>query len=109
MRPGRSAYHLAPLVALVIVAMLLGWRAPQFWSADNLLSIGVQSAVILILAIGQTLVIISGGIDLSVGSVVALAGTVVALAMAHGVPPVPASLVGMAVGASVGLFNGGIV
>src|SRR5205809_193992 len=58
-----SAYHLAPLLALVSAAVLLGWRAPQFWSADNLLSIGVQSAVIRILAIGQTLVIIAGGID----------------------------------------------
>jgi ribose transport system permease protein len=109
-RLGRSpAYHLAPLVALLLVTVLLGWRAPLFWSTDNLLSIGVQSAVILILAIGQTLVIISGGIDLSVGSVVALAGTVAALAMAHGVPPELASLAGMAVGALVGLFNGAIV
>jgi ribose transport system permease protein len=108
-RTRSPAYHLAPLLALVLAAVLLGWRAPQFWSADNLLSIGVQSAVILILAIGQTLVIIAGGIDLSVGSVVALAGTAAALLMAHGVPPVPASLVGIVAGALVGLFNGGIV
>jgi ribose transport system permease protein len=101
--------QLAPLAALVGVALLLGWRVPQFWSSENLLGIGVQSAVILILAIGQTLVIISGGIDLSVGSVVALSGTVAALAMSRGVPPVPGALLGVAAGAGVGLFNGVVI
>jgi ribose transport system permease protein len=104
-----ASYQLAPLAALLLVALALGWRAPQFWTTDNLLSIGVQSAVILILAIGQTLVIISGGIDLSVGSVVALSGTVAALVMSRGVPPLPAALAGIAAGAGAGLFNGAIV
>jgi ribose transport system permease protein len=104
-----ASLQLAPLVALGVVALLLGWRVPAFWSRENLLGIGVQSAVILILAIAQTLVIIAGGIDLSVGSVVALAGTVAALAMSRGMPPLPASLLGLAAGAGVGGFNGAVV
>jgi ribose transport system permease protein len=104
-----ASLQLAPLVALLFVALLLGWRVPQFWSRENLLSIGVQSAVILILAIAQTLVIIAGGIDLSVGSVVALSGTVAALFMSREVPPLAASLLGLAAGAGVGLFNGAVI
>jgi ribose transport system permease protein len=106
---GKASAFFAPVAALVVVALLLGWRAPQFWTPENLLSIGVQSAVIMILAIGQTLVIISGGIDLSVGSTVALSGTVAALLMSREIPPLPAALAGVAAGAGVGLFNGVIV
>jgi ribose transport system permease protein len=104
-----AALQLAPLVALGAVALLLVWRVQAFWSGENLLGIGLQSAVILILAIAQTLVIIAGGIDLSVGSVVALSGTVAALAMSRGGPPLPASLLGLAAGAGVGAFNGGVI
>jgi ribose transport system permease protein len=74
---------------------------------DSLQDIGKQAAVIVIVGIGQTLVIIAGGIDLSVGAVVAFSGTLAAMLMLnHGVPPAAAALAGTLAGGAIGFFNG---
>jgi ribose transport system permease protein len=103
------------LRARVVSAPTYGW--PVFLKADNLRNIANQIAVIAILAIGMTMVIITGGIDLSVGSLVALSAVVATLliekafgaldATAPGM--VLACLAGVAVCGLVGLFNGVMV
>ncbi len=93
------------LVFLAIVAYL-SLSTSSFLSTANILAILVSTSLIAIVACGQTFVIITGGIDLSSGSVVALSGVVAGMALQAGVP-VPAAVgIGILVGAGCGLFNG---
>ncbi|MFM7521152.1 MAG: ABC transporter permease [Planctomycetota bacterium] len=93
------------------------YRWPNFLKSENLLNIANQIAVIAILAVGMTLVILTGGIDLSVGSIIALASVVTAIVVRDwcgGVAAGPggmlmAGLVGIAVGAACGAVSGGVV
>ncbi|MCC6446197.1 MAG: ABC transporter permease [Armatimonadetes bacterium] len=102
----RLLEKLAPLVALIVLVTLLAVLSPTFRTTGNLWTVARQTAVICIIAIGETFVIIAGGIDLSVGSVAALAGAVGALAMLK-IPSVPVGiLVGMLTGALCGFVNG---
>ena len=72
---------LAPLSFLLLLSILLAIFVPHFKDRDNLKNIAIQAAVVAILACGQTAVIISGNIDLSVGSVMAFSGIAAAQAM----------------------------
>ena len=106
----RLASTLAPLTFLLLLGLILSRIAPNFATRDNLKQIAVQSAVIAILACGQTAVIISGNIDLSVGAVMAFAGVTAAAAMTqHGVGVWPAVLLacvsGLLAGAATGLIT----
>ena len=64
--------RLTPVISLMVLMSILTVLSPYFLTVDNLLAVGVQMAVIVILAIGEMVVIITSGIDLSVGSVLAL-------------------------------------
>ncbi|MCX4454217.1 substrate-binding domain-containing protein [Streptomyces sp. NBC_01340] len=98
---------LTALIALVIAMTAL---SGDFLTTDNLLNIGVQAAVVAILAFGSTFVIVSAGIDLSVGSVAALSATVLAwMATSEGVPVWIAVILSVAVGIACGLVNGFMV
>jgi len=99
---------LAPLAALLLVTLYFTWRTGGlFLRGENLTDIGQQAAIIVIVGVGQTLVIISGGIDLSVGAVMAFTGTLAAALMLRGeLAPAVAATVGTAAGGLVGLFNG---
>jgi ribose transport system permease protein len=102
--------QLAAAGALIVVFVFLSIASPVFLTADNLFNIGVQTSYTAVIAIGITLVIITAGIDLSVGSVAALSGVVGVVLMANaGVPVVPAILGGILVGAACGLVNGLLV
>jgi ribose transport system permease protein len=82
----------------------------DFLTTDNLLNVGVQAAVTAILAFGVTFVIVSAGIDLSVGSVAALSATVLAWsATQHGVPVFLAVVLAIATGIAAGLVNGFLI
>ena len=72
-----------------MVFVFLSFASPVFLSADNLFNIGSQTAVMAVIAIGMTLVIITAGIDLSVGSVSALSGVLGVMMMAQAGLPVP--------------------
>lgn len=96
-----------PLGGLVLLCAVMAALSPSFLTVTNFFNVGTQIAVILILALGQTFVIVSGGIDLSVGSVLALAGVVFGWATAvAGLPLLPALLLGLGAGAAAGLVNG---
>jgi len=99
----------APLIALVALSTVLSLYDPNFRKLENLSNIGFQTAVIVTLAAGQTLVIIAGGIDLSVGSVLALVGVVTALLLAAERPIALAVAAGLIVGVGCGFVNGFLV
>jgi ribose transport system permease protein len=102
--------QLAAAGALIVVFVFLSFASPVFLSADNLFNIGSQTAVVAVIAIGVTLVIITAGIDLSVGSVSALSGVLGVMMMAQAGLPVPVAILGgTLVGATCGLVNGLLV
>lgn len=97
------------LIGLVIIFVVFACLSPVFLTGPNIINIMQQSAINAIVALGMTLVIISAGIDLSVGPVAALAAVVCASMMVAGVP-VPVALIGsLLVGALYGVFNGFLI
>ncbi|MEV5463358.1 ABC transporter permease/substrate-binding protein [Streptomyces sp. NPDC002788] len=95
------------LTALIVLVTAMSALSGDFLTTDNLLNVGVQAAVTAILAFGVTFVIVSAGIDLSVGSVAALSATVLAWsATSAGVPVFLAVLLAIATGIVCGLVNG---
>jgi ribose transport system permease protein len=102
--------RLMPFAALLAVFCIFAVIAPaSFSSFRNIELIIRQTTIVGIAAIGMTLVIVSGGIDLSVGSVVALVTVVVAYLLQHDCSPLLAALIGVAAGAACGLFNGALI
>jgi ribose transport system permease protein len=102
--------QLAAAGALIVVFVILSIASPEFLTADNLFNVGSQTAVVAVIAVGMTLVIITAGIDLSVGSVAALSGVAGAILMVSYGLPVPVGILGgVFVGAACGLVNGLLV
>jgi ribose transport system permease protein len=101
------------LVGLVIVALTFGVLiGPQFFAAANLELMARQAAIVCVAALGMTMVIVAGGIDLSVGSIVALSTVVTALLLVHDASAggaLLAALGAVAVGAVCGALNGVLV
>ena len=99
-----------PLVGLVFVVIVFGLLRPRtFLTWDNFEVMLLQTAVVGTAALGMTLIIISGGIDLSVGSNIALCTVAVALLLNSGASPLIAVLGGIFVGASCGALIGGLI
>lgn len=92
------------LTALVWAGLAL--FAPRFLTAHNITNILRQVSIVSVIAFGELFTVIIAGIDLSVGSLAALSGVVLAILVASGVPLVLAIIAGLAVGAIVGLING---
>ena len=98
------------MVAVLLLSFLLSIASPYFLTTGNLTNILVQASVIALLAGGQTFVILTGGVDLAVGALTALAGAVAGhLMIKLGVDVYLALGVALAIGAAVGLFNGYLV
>ena len=97
---------LASLLSLFIIVIVLTILSPNFLTMDNILSIGLQMSVIAIMSVGQVWIIISGGIDLSVGSIMALSGVITTMMIAAGVNMFVASMCGILMGAFCGFING---
>ncbi|TMD66150.1 MAG: ABC transporter permease, partial [Chloroflexi bacterium] len=96
------------LVLLIFIAVLI-LTTSDFLTLTNLDNLVRQVAVFAILSIGQLFVILTGGIDLSVGSVLGLSGGVTVLLLVGGVPIPLAILAGLVIGLVVGLINGLLV
>jgi ribose transport system permease protein len=94
------------LAALVIMLLVLTIAIPQFGQWGNIVNITRNFSFVGIVAMGMTLVILTGGIDLSVGSVWAMTAVLTASLMSSGWSMVPAILVGLLGSAAVGMFNG---
>jgi ribose/xylose/arabinose/galactoside ABC-type transport system permease subunit len=101
---------LGPVIGLLFVFFLFAVLQPKtFLSIDNFQVILLNTAVVGIAALGSTIIIISGGIDLSVGSNIAMCTVVVALCRNSGLGPIPAVICGIAASCAVGLFIGVLV
>src|SRR6201989_1843275 len=97
------------LIVLLILFGAMTLASSEFLTGENLANLARQVAVFGIIAVGQLLVILTAGIDLSVGSVLGLTGCITAELLVHGWGIIPAILVGLAVGAGIGMFNGALV
>lgn len=101
--------QLGTLVGLLLLCLALSLASPYFLTLANLSNVLEQTSLNAIVAVGMTFVIISAGIDLSVGSILALAGVVLATLLAASWPTPLAILVGLAVGVLCGLANGALI
>jgi len=97
---------LASVLSLLLIVVVLTILSRHFLTAENILSIGLQMSVIAIMSIGEVWIIISGGIDLSVGSIMALSGVVTTMLIASGVDIYLASICGILIGSFCGFING---
>lgn len=95
-----------PLLGLLALCAALGILSDHFLTFDNLINVSRQSAVNALLSLGQLVVIITAGIDLSVGSILGLCCVLVALLLKAGVPPALSVLAALAIGAALGGVNG---
>lgn len=102
---GKWLSKLGPLVALVVLVILVTIMNPSFLSSVNLLNLLRQVSVNALIAFGMTFVILTGGIDLSVGSTLALSGAFVAGLISSGMSPLLAMIAGLMVGAILGMIN----
>jgi ribose transport system permease protein len=97
------------LIVLLILFGALTLGSPEFLTGNNLANLARQVAVFGIIAVGQLLIILTAGIDLSVGSVLGLTGCITAELLVHGTPIGIAIIGGLAAGAAIGVFNGALV
>jgi len=96
-------------IGLVFLCVILWILTPYFLTVSNLLNILEQSSINAIIAVGMTFVIITAGIDLSVGSILAFAGVVLASTLEAGVPLPLALAAGLGLGSLCGLVNGALI
>ncbi|WP_432457188.1 ABC transporter permease [Cellulomonas iranensis] len=108
-RRRRIPEELGIFAVIVLVAAIFGLMSPTFRTFDNANLLLLNGAVIAFLAMGQAFVLLTGGIDLSTGSNVALTGMIAALTMRSGAPWWVAALAALAVGALVGTVNGALI
>ncbi|MBZ9937287.1 ABC transporter permease [Mesorhizobium sp. BR1-1-16] len=99
-------FALTLLGLLVLLWVVLAFATPNFFTDRNIPNLMRQGAMIAILAVGQTFVIITAGIDLSVGAVVGFSTVVIALLLQAGVPVWASILITLLVGLGIGLFHG---
>jgi ribose transport system permease protein len=105
-----------PMIALILLVIYLDRATPYFWTESNLINVGRRTSVLVIFAIGQTFVILTGGIDLSVGATAALSASVSAVTMTQQVNVfgvrfgpvgmVEGLIIALFVGAGAGVLNG---
>ncbi len=95
-----------PFLGLIAISIVVGIAAPSFFTEYNLISVLRQASINGLIAFGVTVVIISGGIDLSVGSILAVSSMVMALMINSGINPLLAMIVALIIGALIGMING---
>lgn len=97
------------LIALILLVVGIGIKSPEFRTLDNFLSLLRQSSINGLIAFGMTCVILTGGIDLSVGSVLALTTAFLASFIANGMPVFLAMILSLGIGVGFGLVSGLLV
>jgi rhamnose transport system permease protein len=101
--------ELSVAVATVALAIVLAFAAPSYFSPQNLRDLFLVNMPVLVAAVGTTLVILAGEIDISVGSAFAVCAVVAGLVAKAGMPAAAAGLIACALGASLGALNGALV
>jgi ribose transport system permease protein len=105
-RSGAAIDRLLTLGAVVVLFVVFSITAKNFFTIRSILSLALQTSTTTLIGIGVTFCIITAGIDLSIGSVVALTGTVAVMVAIAGVPIWLSWLIGVAAGAVTGMANG---
>ena len=98
-------------IMIVLIAMMIVFSiaSQYFFTKNNLLTVALQSSIIAIISIGQTLVLITGGIDLSLGSVIGFSGMLSSMFMVDGMSIPMSIILGCLIATSVGLVNGVLI
>lgn len=101
-----AARETGVFVALLLMCIILALATPVFLRIENLLNVGRQVSLLGIMAVGMTFVLISGEVDLSIGSTYALSGLCTGMLIVAGWDLIPSIAAGIVVGAGIGLVNG---
>lgn len=105
-----GVHNISLIVALIVLCVIFGYlRGDVFFSSRNILNIGLAVTILGVLAMSQTVVIVAGGLDVSVGSTVGFATVATAMVAQSSSSAVLAVIAGLAVGAACGLVNGIII
>ncbi|QXM06282.1 ribose ABC transporter permease [Crassaminicella indica] len=97
------------VIGLILFSLIISIINPRFMRISNILNVLRQTSINSIIAAGMTFVILTGGIDLSVGSILAITGAVVATLISSGMNVFIAILIGIAIGAIIGILNGLVI
>jgi ribose transport system permease protein len=97
------------IVALIVFSLIIAMLNDRFLTVSNMLNVFRQTSINSVIAAGMTFVILTGGIDLSVGSTLALTGAVAATLLSAGVPMIIAVIASIFLGAFIGFLNGLII
>ncbi len=97
------------LLTVALVFVLMSFASPVFLTTGNILALLLSLSIESLIAVGMVSLMVGGGFDMSVGSVLGFTGVIVAMLMRAGVPVAPAVLLAMALGGAIGLWNGLIV
>lgn len=100
---------IGPLIGLILMMIILGFLSENFFTLDNILNLLRQISVNALIAFGMTFVILTAGIDLSVGSTLALGSALTAGMLTSGMDPLLAVLAGLLIGLALGAVNGLII
>ncbi|WP_080872907.1 ABC transporter permease subunit [Oceanobacillus timonensis] len=100
---------LGPLIGLVIIVLILGLLNDNFFTMNNILNLLRQVSINALIAFGMTFVILTAGIDLSVGSMLALGSALTAGLLTSGMDPMLAVFIGLLIGLALGAMNGLII
>lgn len=106
-----SLRELGLLIFIIVLSVAVQFRNPAFLTLDNINSLLTNTAILGILAVGMMLVLVTRGIDLSVGAIIAFTGMVTALTIVRfpGLPPIGAIALGSVIGALLGMVTGVLV
>ena len=107
--PKELLQKFGPLLALLLIVAIITVINPSFMTSTNILNVLRQVSISALIAFGMTFVILTGGIDLSVGSTLALTGAVAATMLASGMDPILTILAALLLGAILGAINGVII
>src|SRR5512136_1361405 len=91
--------------AVIVLFIIFSIVAPNFFTIRSILSLALQTSAVTMMGIGVTFTIITGGVDLSIGSIVALSGTIAVMVARDGVPIWLSMIIGLLVGVVAGLIN----
>ena len=101
-----DTHILGLIIFIIVLSVIMTFLSSNFLTARNLINVFQQSVFVMLIGFGMTFVLTTGGIDLSVGVVMALSGGMMAWLIPKGVPTVAAIVIGIVLGAGIGMGNG---
>lgn len=106
---GKMLAEYAIIVIFIVLFVVMSIFAPNFFTGNNMVNILRQVSISGICAVGMTFVMLTGGIDLSVGAILGVSGVLTAMMMLKGVPSLLASIIALALGVVIGGITGAII